>query len=964
MPSVTKYPRTITQQSATNRCSWNNLNNLKNNNDTFAKTNKIGKKNTTTKDPAWITCTNFGFDIPVGAEITGIEVEYAHQKLGVDGKYPSIGPIAIKLLSTGLPTWANFVEGRTPTSTLRERTYKFYGEATVEVATGRMTGGGIVGGPEPTMEMVQRTLTYDVPQRNRVNNNDFGVQVDYPANTSDHEGYLQLKYIRITVHYKESQYTVSVTSLNGSNVYQNTLFDLKLSVTNVNSTDYPNRLRLTLPSGAIVTNVEDVVGYSNWSIEGDNKYIWEPPFSKNLKTATINLQVYLTTFGTNTITLKELLNGVSKSIQIIVDPTPTGVSEDTTTVADETIYAVQNQFCTVPLQIPEGTTGNVTVACDEAVTYKLDGTSTSKNADEEFSIPVSSFTDNALDLELKTSSTGIVHFYLQTNTAPYKVIKVIPENLDGPQTSVICLTEEEMNRLGNGYTYNVKTFMRVLFDVLHQSADDNFHDYYRNYRLGVVNSIPETRNILTIFNACNNWSSLVTEFNTWQEKSVQFTYDENYPVYIIVTGGYSDETTLINIQFAHISIQETDYDEYENHGTFPDPILNCIVDENTSSLHLESQSNSNDLILYEFPFEEGFGTNDKYAIRGIELELTAETDDRVVCNATLQLPNGEIGQESIILTPGESRFTIGGKYDLWGFGIGEITDISKIELLINFLKLLDLQNADAEVNIQECILTVYFTKLDIGAVNKIYVEGENLEWYNAFIQDFKMVSGIKTDTKYLNVDGSDTNDAYNMSIDDKEIELEFDIDGCTLEESTELLQQITKLLTNRRDKLNRPIPKVIETNIHPDEYWEYILEDGIDASVDYTGYTCKAKLTIPSGTSFNKEDSITSSTGIIDSITKVNPIITIIPTDENIELLEENSNQKFSAGNTEWVNKIVEINCEDRTVILKESEDENAEGENISYSADINNDWFILDGRYKFNATGCVIQTVRTTGRN
>ena len=115
--------------------------------------------------------------------------------------------------------------------------------------------------------------------------------------------------------------------------------------------------------------------------------------------------------------------------------------------------------------------------------------------------------------------------------------------------------------------------------------------------------------------------------------------------------------------------------------------------------------------------------------------------------------------------------------------------------------------------------------------------------------------------KYLEIDGADRNDAYRQNIDKKEIEIKFNVLGCTIEETTEFLKMIGKLFSNQRDELNRPIPNQLELSHYPDEYWDVILEDPIDSDVENASYSSTLKLVVPDGTSYNTEDTVTSTIG-------------------------------------------------------------------------------------------------------
>ena len=64
------------------------------------------------------------------------------------------------------------------------------------------------------------------------------------------------------------------------------------------------------------------------------------------------------------------------------------------------------------------------------------------------------------------------------------------------------------------------------------------------------------------------------------------------------------------------------------------------------------------------------------------------------------------------------------------------------------------------------------------------INGENIAWYGMFLQKVDIPAGLKTDTNYIEIDGVDSSNAYRQNIVKKELELEFSVFGCTLEETT------------------------------------------------------------------------------------------------------------------------------------------------------------------------------------
>ena len=171
-----------------------------------------------------------------------------------------------------------------------------------------------------------------------------------------------------------------------------------------------------------------------------------------------------------------------------------------------------------------------------------------------------------------------------------------------------------------------------------------------------------------------------------------------------------------------------------------------------------------------------------------------------------------------------------------------------------------------------------------------------------------------------------------------------------------MLRQLTKLFVNEKDQYNRPIPKRIQFSHYPNDYFEYIMEEPFDVDTEITDYNIKAQLTVPSGTSYSLYDTVTNTTGNANGLAAINPIITLRPSDVNIQVTEANTGQVFNIAYTgDWNDHTVEIDCEDRKVYLLKGEDERID---ISKYAEYNSDWFRLDGEYEFSSVNCTILSV------
>ena len=457
------------------------------------------------------------------------------------------------------------------------------------------------------------------------------------------------------------------------------------------------------------------------------------------------------------------------------------------------------------------------------------------------------------------------------------------------------------------------------------------------------------------------WSNETAGLNEYNSVECEFTYNDDYPLYIIITGDYP-EATSYDYDMGTITyttpciIENTFYEGYETNGNYPVPIEALITDTDSSTITLSPNENSTPVRLYDFPLDNDYGTNESLAIRGIEITATIESTDNLIVYAKIINPLGEIGQRSIVLNNNDTdTFTIGGLGDLWGFTTLQMTNLHNWQIELQTSNILS--TSESTLNINNLQITFYIETVDKQPIT-ITIDGEDIAYYGAFIDTIQIPEGLETNTSYITIDGTDMNDAYRQDIREKTITIDFNISECDLKTSTDLLRQITKLFTNEKDQYNRPIPKRIQYSQYPDDYFEYIMEEAFNVKNEITGYNVQAKLTIPSGTSYSRKDTVTNTVGNANGLAALRPRITIQPSTANIEIKETLSEQKFTMTYpNDWNNKIIEIDCDDRIVLLKDDADDD-DGVDISKYVDHNSDWFRLSGEFQFEAINCVIRTV------
>ena len=258
--------------------------------------------------------------------------------------------------------------------------------------------------------------------------------------------------------------------------------------------------------------------------------------------------------------------------------------------------------------------------------------------------------------------------------------------------------------------------------------------------------------------------------------------------------------------FSNVCIVEKEvYRQREPSGNYPVPIGNAISNEDSCELGISQFDMSTPIVLYDLPFDEGYGTNDKMTVRGIEVAGTLEQSDELTINAKLKSPTGISGTRSIVIDENDlsldstNEFMIGGLGDLWGFSTFDLTNLEDFELELTVNN--NIHETEANVNFLNVRITFYLEFIQEQKIN-IKVNGEDLSFYGVFTDDVHIPEGLETDTSFLKIDGTDTNDAYRQNIVEKEIELSLYIAECDFQNSTDMLRQLSKVLVNDRDYYN------------------------------------------------------------------------------------------------------------------------------------------------------------------
>ena len=948
MVKITKYANNVSQTTGGNFAEFTVLNVLTENGATSTVT--IMGANSTPNRPSTVSFTNFALDLPKGADITRVTIEYVDTQI-------TTGDFNISA----------------PTITLL----------------------GVPGVSKKSSSPLKNTTTshivrWDRPgiDRSTLNSNSFGFKIDYPANTGNGTGSVVLGDVRISVDYTVSEYTLQLKKVSGG--YNQQDYVLEANISNINQTNNNPTVRINNPAGFTFKRGE---GTGEWTTSGG--YVqWNPKLTYKVGTSTCRL-VYdtnvtfpdSTTAFTGTFSMSENTMNTSTTHNVVILHTPSSESSETAT---STVSVTNNAISTLTLlkpvindEIPvnilldgacftfpmNGANEPIYTSTTTPVKYYIAGTSSWSDgtvyANSEYTCALAS-DDYITKFKFTNVGRYIIKCYdiiddsdeytTYSDLTPKAIIlfevEPVRTDLSVPNFTILTLTSEELSRLGDGYEYILQS------DVKHITDDTYARDWYTNNRIGVCNaSFEDTPTNEQIYGGAEYWSPSLTTVNAYESLECEFIYNQDNPLYILVTGDFNDETSTYGfdkgvIRFTEPCIIEKEvYNGRETTGIYPVPILNLLDTTGNATLTVPTGATSTRIRLYDFP--DNTGTT-KYAIRGITINGEIDSTDTLVLYANIINPNGEMGQRSIILNPEDNgtTFQLGSLGDLWGFKILTLTDLGSWELELSASNILN--NSPANLVLNDISATFYIEEVQ-GQHISVSIDGEDLSYYGAFIEEVKIPEGLETDTSYLTIDGTDTNDAYRQNIREKTLEITFNISECDLKTSTDMLRQITKLLVNEKDDYNRPIPKQVTFSHYPNDYFEYILEDTLDITTELTGYTVKAKLVIPAGTSYSIDDTITNTVGYAQGLAPVKPIISIQPSQPNIELTETLTGQKLNIGyNGNWNNSIVEIDCDNRRVYLLTDDD----SIDISKYVDHNSDWFRLQGEYNFEGVNCIIRTI------
>lgn len=577
----------------------------------------------------------------------------------------------------------------------------------------------------------------------------------------------------------------------------------------------------------------------------------------------------------------------------------------------------------------------------------------------------------SLNLVLAAAAAGTYNITVSIgqNTASFTIIIVDPSG-ELPFYDKLTLSETELNSLELGKEYTVAVMYKIV-NTDTTTNTDRVPDLGLNYRVCVYNDATVTNELLTdeieISNLPNYYGTDPTDADEgYEELTVNFIYNPSYPVNIYITGMITTEAETYPYDTLFTDPQIWDADDYQGVTTAKAVPTNKerlgLDDEEYAEWTVEDTETSEKVEL-AFAWD-GLDVIQPFYLKGIGLNgevYLAEESEEIVLFVELFTEN-YTSTRSIFIDPTTETITFGGLLDFWNLPISEVDlqDI-KVRLWLSNPSL----TLDNTLYLKNFNLTLnYDNDVGFAADTKGFtINGIHSSNYNIFMTALTLDPGTANSVTIKQVEGSDEALATRSNITPKEISIDFDVEGCDVDESRKYLDEFAKHVQNTRDLTNTPNTGVILLDELPNIRFEYIKEDIISSTQDYGNYSGKLKIKVLKGVGIG-EQITTGAAGFYTGFRKTPATLTILATGtglQNVEILEKNSNQYLKLyhdaskenGSIE-ANDIFIIDSEKRTVLKN--------GipfplENVDY----NSDWFYLSGEYYFISARSTIQKVQYT---
>lgn len=915
---------------------WDDLNNLKSNtNRAFCvKSGSVATRSGTYNTPAPIVLNNFNIDLVDGTEIKKVIVHYSQQKFSLSKSqgsitFPVFGGATFTLLGTGL----------TKTGEAVSSTYKSY-----------------------TLEFTGVTLA-------QLRSSNFGLKIAYPRNNSTNTGNMCIGNVCIEIITENPTILVSMDTDNNTRVVHDTV-EVNCHVEKIGTTDYNPTVYLNVPSGL---SVDSWSGHGSLTNTGNGVYRWSSEFDNRNKN-TIKVTFNCVSKGEHKLSLVDSLTNTSNILNINVKEYTYKVS---TTLYDKNKPMVSGSTVeyniTVETDNPDSSYVDLSVIIPASVqinnlatlqsNYGLTGNTVDSNnlRTLTFSLPVSTRKTIPFNVSLVASVYSVQNISIGGKLYLTTPFIAIPSSYESLGFTRLLVPEVYTENLGNSIEYIFSTIAK--YDLTNSLG--SIINYKNNLRVGIYNSssdyVADEDDFLNHVVWCTNITT-----RKWEEYKCNFTYNENNPLYLVYSHDYVGNPLYedIHLDFTQGAIIEKQYNGlYDSSKKYPVPVKALLNNSEFAKVTMEKRTNTAPIILYEWSGVDAFKTED-ISIRGIIFNMTYNTSHDIEIQITISADghNNIRGFRNKTLPKGSGTVTLGGLFDLFGLTPHDLrgkVDQLTVEVEINnpYDDTCNVEINDARVMVNYLVITPEPYGFEVN--------GERSEEYGIYFTSITPNLGTKNEISEYSITGSDKSIVNRMNITPKEIEIEFALDECDLEEELAIADDvISKLFTNKRNVLtNKPTLKYIIFDNMPDKRYWFVRKDDIDDKIDDGSYTAKIKLYIPDGTAQVIPLVSTGSAGATNGLISIEPIIHLqSTTDGKVEINENYTKQSLLINDTNIKSgDIITIDNEHRKVTVKRAG--SVDEKDITNNVDFSTTWFKLRGEYNFKSNTAIITDVQFYNR-
>jgi len=927
------------------RANWQGLGNLIASNNVFAVCNITANSGNPAR-PRVITAQDFGFFFnDRNTAIRGVEAEWrdmVRNTNNTSSNVPNIPSTALRLIH---PTsnWMNHAGIRPTQSGSVAGIYTPSNVLSVTVASTELihylcqplNNVTITGTLPPGIEKIGNTyyLKWGIGKitADQVMSANFGVQVDYAKNSGTNAGRINADYIALSVYYETPKYSLTVAQT--SNVLKNENFTATITLKNTNNANNGVAVPVTvvLPAGT------EFVSSNNKDYSEKDRYNnrWNAALSGPNGSTTLTITLRATTTGVKQVKATEVYTGTNNT------GTTTAIEETYTIKSnlqgDINLVRGEDFAYTITIDTNQDLIKNKTVniPLNEGVLLRriqnINGTYDSRTG-----IWNATFVNRKATLTLNLTAISPGDFTQQVTLGTNVFLQnftIIGQEVTRCNYSIIEPPESFFRFLEDGELYNLSTICTVKDTYL-----NSIYNGVKNNKIGVLigeNEVLGTR--------CSSVNSL-------QEIYVEFTYNKDLPLRIIIYGQYLELDLTNSMLFGAWQLKQGPYSEseYENPVILFDNLESLIENVDYTSTTIPTRRSTAKYNFKDINFA-GLESDENLIKRGIAISFDYEIESELIVESQLH-SDRSTNRRSVILNPNNNFCIIGDLTEKWGLKSHEI-NLNRFSFDLKFINS-TIQNQDVSIK-NVCLILFYEKDITEGALG-FTLEGEHCRDYGIFmLKDLDDWGGANNKIDRLNLKGSDGELGTGSNIEAKTINVPFEVEGDTVEEAELLFQKAVQWITKDTNKGIIPSKQELIFDSAKNISYMVIPEGGFKKKYNIATIESTANFLILDGVGFSRETKVTGPVGVNNGLRNVYPVLQVVCLGGPVKIVESVDKQEMTlSGN--WENgRILTIDCYKRTIF------DNL-GNNHTNKATLSWGWFGLLGEYDFSSLSenCIVEKV------